>query len=158
MIRRPAALYEGDRGNRMTTKILSTLRSEREVLRQVLEVLAMFGIDADRRNTGVGTNPRGQTVRFGTPGDSDVKGVLPDGRALHLETKREGWRPPKGHGRAAQHWQRQLERLRRTNAAGGVGLWIESPERLAAVLPKLLAGWRVEIDERGMCFVVDGDG
>ena len=133
-------------------KKLTPGRTEAQVLSQVLEALAMYGIDAGRQNTGAAVNPKGQMVRFGTPGDADIQGLLPDGRCLHVEVKREGFNPSRDRG---DRWQRQLARLRRTNAQGGVGLWVSDAADLARVLPRLLAGWRVEIDASGFCYVTD---
>jgi hypothetical protein len=121
---------------------------EREVQAGCLEALAMFGIDAGRQNTGVGTysNADGSTrlVRYGRPGDPDISGTLPDGRRLDLECKRVGKRPT----------AKQLDRLMRTNAGGGVGLWVDDPAELAKVLPKLLAGGRIEVEPDGRQWIV----
>jgi hypothetical protein len=126
-------------------KIARTERTEAEVLAQVLEALRMFGIDADRQNTGAALNPKGQMVCFGRPGAADVSGQLPDGRKLDIEVKREGFDPNKLRGEKREHFERQLARLRRTNEQGGVGFWTDDAEELAKViLPLLLEGASVE--------------
>lgn len=112
---------------------------ERDVLRGVLDCLKVFGIEARRQNTGAATNPAGRLVRFGQPGQADVTGTLPWGRRLEIEVKAPGKRPT----------AKQLEYLRATNEAGAVGLWIDDPAELARILPKLIEGARVEIDDDG---------
>jgi hypothetical protein len=118
-------------------------------LRQCLDLLAVYGVACDRRNTGVAEYPNAdgtvRKVRFGTPGDSDITGVLSDGRRLDLEIKRVGKRPTAA----------QLDRLRRTNAAGGVGLWVDSSAVLVRLLPRLLAGARIEIEPNGDQWITD---
>jgi hypothetical protein len=128
-----------------TTTEAPPRRSEREVLAQVIDVLRMFGVDVSRTNTGAAVNPRGQMVRFGTPGDADLSATLPDGRSLRIETKREGFDPAKLRGEKREHFERQLAKLRRVNELGGVGFWTDDSEELARViLPLVLAGARVE--------------
>lgn len=117
---------------------------ESVVQAQCLEVLASYGIDARRQNTGAAMQG-GRLVRYGERGDPDITGVLPDGRRLDLEVKRPGERPTPD----------QLDRLRRTNNAGGVGLWTDDPVRLINAIRRLLEGWRVEIDDDGTPYVTD---
>lgn len=136
------------------TKPLKPGRTEAQVLAQVLDALRTFGIDCDRQNTGVGVNPRGQSIRFGRPGNSDISGILPDGRKLDIEVKREGFDPSKLRGEKLEHFERQLARLRRTNEQGGVGFWVDDAKELAEViLPELLAGGRVEESEEGRLII-----
>lgn len=56
------------------------------------EILRTFGTRADMRlwrtNTGV-AKLRGQTVRFGIPGQADLHGILPGGVFLAIEVKSE---------------------------------------------------------------------
>jgi hypothetical protein len=123
------------------TKTLKPGRTEAQVLSQVLEVLRMHGIDASRQNTGAATNASGRLVMFGQAGNSDISGILPDGRRLDIEVKREGFQPNKLRGEKREHFERQLERLRKTNAAGGIGFWTDDAEELARIiLPEVLAG------------------
>ncbi len=132
-----------------------SLRTEREVLAQVLEALRLYGIDADRQNTGVGVNPRGQSVRFGRPGNADVSGMLPDGRKLDVEVKREGFNPRTLRGEKRAHWERQKARLDRTNAQGGVGFWCDDADVLMrSILPRLLEGYSVESQDDDGCIVL----
>lgn len=137
------------------------LRSEAVVQRQALKILRAHGVDVQRRNTRtlpvVGKGGRERLMYFGTPGDPDSDGQLPDGRRFQCEFKREGWRPPGPRTKAYARWAKQLARLRKTNSMGGVALWIDRPEILHEVVPKLLAGARVEIDADGRCWVTDED-
>lgn len=124
----------------------SLLPREAEVLRDCMRLLEFRGIPFERQNTG-GLVPKDgcRYVRFGTPGRSDLSGILPDGRRLEIEVKRPGKRPT-----AAQYaW------LRRINASGGAGIWVSDVRQLDAALDRLLAGCRVEIDEAGACWITD---
>lgn len=130
-------------------KPLKTARTEREVLAQVIEAARVLGIDLQRQNTGAGVNPAGKMVRFGQPGNSDLAGVLPDGRALHIEVKKEGFNPAKLRGKAAEHFARQLARLQKTNDSNGVAFWTDDAEQCLAWLRLALQGARfVESGDR----------
>ena len=65
--------------------------SETQIVRSILEALAVRGIFAYRSNTGgsylKGKGGRAQFVRFGLPGAADITGILPDGRRLEIEVK-----------------------------------------------------------------------
>jgi hypothetical protein len=120
-------------------------RTEKQVLAQILEALLAFGIDVERQNTGAGINPTGRAIRFGKPGNADISGMLPDGRKLDIEIKREGFDPSKLRGAKREHFERQLSRLRKTNENGGVGLWTDDAEEfMRVILPLLLDGSSVE--------------
>jgi hypothetical protein len=123
--------------------------SEADILRAVVEAAAVFGVTLVRRNVGMATNAKGQRVRFGRPGESDLYAdpSLPDGRRFEVETKRRGKRPT----------PKQLDFLQRINAAGHVGMWIDSVTEFARVLPKILAGARVEIEPDGRQYLVTDD-
>lgn len=123
----------------------STVIPERDILAGVLQALRVFGIDAARQNTGAATNPRGQVVRFSQKGAADVSATLPDGRRLEIECKRVGKRPTR----------EQYDRMHRINASNGVSFWVNDAQQVIDVLPKLIAGARVEIDEAGMPWVTD---
>ncbi len=138
----------------MTEALVKRCCTEAEVLVQVLEACRMYGIDVDRQNTGAGVNPSGQKVRFGQPGNSDVSGMLPDGRKLDIEVKREDFDPSRLRGKKLEHFKRQLARLRRTNEQGGVGFWTDNVDLVFKVLPIVLAGGRVEETELGELHVV----
>jgi hypothetical protein len=47
-------------------------RPEREVLKSIMQLLKARGILHFRMNSGVMRNPKGQPVRFGTPGCADL--------------------------------------------------------------------------------------
>jgi hypothetical protein len=137
------------------------IASERDVVAAVLDTLQAYGVDASRQNTGCGINTAGRMVRFGRPGDSDIAATLPrgwgpaSGRTLHVECERPGFDPCRLRGRARDHFQRQLERLRRTNSTGGFGFWVTDPSQAAHALRRIRDGWRVEIGEAGACWLTD---
>lgn len=130
---------------------IRTRTPEGDVLLVVLAALRAFGIDARRQNTGAARFDDGRggsrLVRFGERGNPDVTGTLPGGRRLDLEVKAPGKRPT----------PEQLDRLRRTNAAGGVGLWVDDAAQMPRILGRLLDGWRVEIDDDGLPWLVSPD-
>jgi hypothetical protein len=120
---------------------------EGDVLKAVLDCLGLWGIDANRQNTGAMPNAKGRLVRFGRPGDPDITGTLPGGRRLDLEVKAPGKRPT----------PEQLDRLRLANDQGAVGLWIDDAKELARILPRLCDGARVEIDDDGQQWLITDD-
>lgn len=94
---------------------------ERAVLRAGLEALRARGIFAYRANSGAMKAPSGRFVRFGgVSGLSDVVGILPGGRALYAEAKRQGVGPT----------AEQAEFLHRVNQAGGLGIVFHDPDEL----------------------------
>lgn len=124
-------------------KPLKVGRTERQVLEQVREAAQMLGLDLDRQNTGGAVNPKGKLVKFGQKGNTDLTGMLPDGRKLDVETKREGWDPAKARGREHARWETQLARMKKTNDQGGVGFWTDDSEHFLKVMRYVLAGARV---------------
>jgi hypothetical protein len=122
--------------------------TEAEVTAQVLEAAAMLGLKMERRNVGGMVNPKGQYVTFGEEGDPDWECTLPGGRRCRIEIKRAGKRPT----------PEQLAKLREVNAMGGVGLWTDDAARFLRLMPIVIAGGRVEIDERGIPWVTDEEG
>jgi hypothetical protein len=122
--------------------------TETQILAQCLDLLACYGVDADRQNTGgviVEDKKRDRLryIRFGKPGNTDITGMLPDGRKLDIEVKRPGKKPT----------PEQYARIRKTNAMNGVGFWIDDVSVLQKVLPIVLAGGRVEESENGELIV-----
>lgn len=138
---------------------VSNAPTETQVLQQVLDALLAFGVDIDRQNTAGFYNPAGQFVRCGKPGNADLTGMLVSGpgrgRKVDCEVKRPGFNPMKLRGKAREHFDRQLERLRRTNANGGYGFWVTDAEQALRTLERINQGWRVEIDDDGWPFVTD---
>jgi hypothetical protein len=121
---------------------------EKVVLREALAALRDLGIPASRRNVGaVRSLHKGQErlIRFGTPGEADISATLLDGRRCEIEVKRKGKRPT----------PKQYAYLRAVLASNGVAFWIDDAAVLWRIVPKLLAGCRIEIDEAGDCFVTD---
>jgi hypothetical protein len=143
----------------LTAKSRKPTRSEAEVSAQVVEAAAMLGIELRRRNVGAMANPKGQVVRFGEPGDGDHYGQIGfgpwRGALLEVEVKHEGFDPRKARGAARERFERQLAKLRRTNEAGGIGLWISDAGDFLSAMQKILAGCRVEFDDNGFPWLTD---
>lgn len=98
------------------------------VLKQCLEYLQIRGIFVFRNNTGALKAGR-RFIRFGFPGSSDILGILPDGRFLAIECKRE-----KG-GRLSEA---QKDFISRINANGGVAMCVHSLDELQKNMRKIL--------------------
>jgi hypothetical protein len=129
-----------------------TGRTEAQVLAAVLDALRTYGIEPCRTNTGAAVNPRGRLVMFGRKGDADIQTQIPagwgsaSGRKLDIEVKRERFDPRRLRGKAREHFDRQLDRLRRTNANGGFGFWVRDAAEVIRVLERIREGWRVELE------------
>jgi hypothetical protein len=121
-----------------------TARTEAEVMAQVLEAAQMLGLELKRRNVGGLTDGTGRYVAFAEPGDADFYAVLPDGRHLDLELKREGFDPARARGEERKRFERQLARLKKTNEQGGIGFWVDDSEEFLTIMRHVLAGARVE--------------
>jgi hypothetical protein len=132
------------------TKQLKTGATEKQVTEQVLQAAAMLGIDLKRRNVGGFTNARGQYVACAESGDADYYAVLPDGRHLDLELKHEAFDPTKLRGEKREHFERQLARLQKTNALGGVGFVCDNSEVFIRVMQIVLRGGWVEQTEHDL--------
>lgn len=126
---------------------------------QVLAVLRLWGVDADRQNTGGVYTPTGQYVRYGAPGNSDLTGMIHNGpgrgRKLDIEVKRPGFDPTRVRSSDRDRWARQLARLRKTNANGGYGVWVSDPAQMVRVLEGINRGLRIAIDDDGWCYLTD---
>jgi hypothetical protein len=107
---------------------------EKEILRQCAELLALIGAFVWRANSGAvsfGEGDARRYVRFnGAPGCSDLVGLLPGGRFIAVETKREGKGPTK----------KQAAFLAKVRAAGGLAVIADSLDELRAALAA--AGFR----------------
>src|SRR5262245_33120475 len=100
---------------------------ETVLVQACLELLALRRIPAWRANTGAARMPSGRFVRFGTPGISDILGVLPPaGRLLAVECKRAGNKPTP---------EQQLF-LDAVTAAGGLALVVRDVTELQAALER----------------------
>lgn len=62
---------------------------EHEIQNECLDVLNLFGIYHWRQNTGAFRTSSGSYFRSSMPGISDILGIMPDGRLLAIECKRE---------------------------------------------------------------------
>ena len=58
-----------------------------------------------------------------TKGVSDIIGILPDGRFLAIEVKKEGWQPPKPGTKAYEHFMEQKKFIDTIRRNGGVGFF-----------------------------------
>jgi len=129
-------------------------------LRAVLQALRAFGVDCERQNTGGMSNEKGQYVAFGQSGNTDITGMMTRGpwrgRRVDVEVKRPGFDPKRpGSARARQRWQKQLERIQRTNRNGGIAFWATSADEVAAVMTRVNEGLRVVVEEDGTVYVTD---
>jgi hypothetical protein len=100
---------------------------EQDTVRACLQLLQLRGIFAWRNNSGAFVLGRARNRRFfraGTPGGSDILGVLPGGRFLAVEVKRPRGMPT----------PRQQMFLAAVEAAGGVAVVIRDVGELAALL------------------------
>jgi hypothetical protein len=105
---------------------------ESALVRACLQLLALRGVPCWRANTGAvcyGEGPQRRFVRFGTPGVSDILGLLPPaGRMLVIEVKaRDGRVRPS-----------QRAFMDAVTAAGGVALVVRDVGELAQALDGLL--------------------
>jgi photosystem II stability/assembly factor-like uncharacterized protein len=86
---------------------------EEAIVKACLEYLRLRGVYAYRTNTGAAAyqdrTGKRRFVRFGTPGLSDITGVLPGGRALYVECKAE-------NGRLSEHQEAFLKTVREFGA------------------------------------------
>jgi hypothetical protein len=107
---------------------------EQSLVKPALDLLALRGCFVWRNNSGamVATaNGKRRFVRFGgTPGASDILGLLPGGRFLAVELKRPG-------GKLTAKQKSFLEAVRNQ---GGVGLVASSLKELDDLLRAALAG------------------
>ncbi|HAR38053.1 MAG TPA: VRR-NUC domain-containing protein [Porphyromonadaceae bacterium] len=96
----------------------------------ILEYLRLRGVRAWRNNTGaVEREYKGKKrfIRFGYPGMSDIVGILPGGRFLAIEVKREGEKPT----------PKQQVFLAMVNGAGGLGFVAHEVSDVIFVLEKM---------------------
>lgn len=107
--------------------VMSKGMLEDEVLRGCLEYLRMNHIFCYRNNTGAVKIGK-RFIRYGTPGSSDIIGILPDGRFLAVECKRE-----KG-GRLSELQKAFLTAIQ---INGGVSIVARSVEELKKELEKV---------------------
>jgi hypothetical protein len=101
---------------------------ENDVLQGCIEYLTIRGIYCWRNNTGAVKNGK-RFIRFGFPGSSDIIGILPDGRFLAVECKRE-----KGGVLSAMQ-KSFLSAIEKNN---GVAIVANSVQKLAEELNKKL--------------------
>lgn len=100
-------------------------QTENEVVKASLEYLRARNILAIRMNVGAvrfaDKNGRRNFVRFGTPGMSDILGILPDGRALAVECKTI-------NGKLSDFQSEFLDAIRRNNGIAIVARSVDDVE------------------------------
>lgn len=132
---------------------------ESRVLAGVLDAFRLWGIDAERQNTGGMVNPKGQYVAFSRPGNADVRGTFPAhfgiaaGKSFACEVKKESFDASKVRGAERERFLKQVAKLRDLNAAGGYGWWCNSPDQVPHVLGRIRDGWRIVIDESNVPYL-----
>jgi hypothetical protein len=135
--------------------------TERQVLRAVIDAFKHFDVIPERQNTGGFMNPKGQYVKCGEPGNSDLRGELPahfapnNGKSWMCECKSESFDPRKCYGKARERFDRQLDRLRRLNEAGGYGFWSSDAAEVLQILGRIKEGWLVRIADDDVVELVE---
>jgi hypothetical protein len=110
-------------GRKIKKRVDDSLRGVKEssVMSAVDEYLTLKRIPYYRINSGALKTPRGQLVKFGSKGMSDIYAIGPAGISIWIECKR-----PKG-GRLSEA---QKEFLDCINRNGGVGIVVNSVDSL----------------------------
>lgn len=108
---------------------------EAEVLKECLFLLKRKGIFCWRQNTGAFETKNGGFFRSSIAGVSDILGILPDGRFLAVECKRES-------GGVVSEKQKQF--IANIKACGGVAVVVHSGKELREYLEEL---WRKDTSE-----------
>jgi len=132
--------------------------------------------NVERRNTGGMYDPRGQFVRYGRKGNSDILCQIPagwgaaSGKTLVIECKRGDFKPyrpikPPAPGKPAKpkskdriRWESQVARMRQCNDNGGYGFWVNEKNGVIDILLKIKAGWRVELDSNDYVRLIEPGG
>lgn len=100
---------------------------ESEVLKQCLEYLQLRGFYVWRNNTG-STKIGRRFIRFGYPGSSDILGILPNGKFLAVECKKE---------KGGILSDKQVEFLNRIKENGGVAVCVHSVNELEKIITSI---------------------
>lgn len=103
----------------MIRKPKALIPKETDIVKACLQYLNLVGVFAWRSNTGAvsGTyKGKDRFIRFGPKGQSDIIGILPDGRFLAVEVKRPG-------GKLTFEQDMFLDTIRKR---GGVALHVQS--------------------------------
>lgn len=106
-------------------------KSESEVLKECLSVLKELKIYAWRQNTGAFQTKNGGFFRSSMAGVSDILGILPDGRFLAVECKRE---------KGGILSDKQIEFLENIDRNKGVSIVARDSEKLREILTNILGG------------------
>jgi hypothetical protein len=152
------------RNKKIKTQSIIPVMGEGKVLEGTLEALALFGsaIELDRNNVGgMYDQKTGQYTRFGKAGELDIEGYIRrgpnEGKVLAIETKRGGFNPTKVTGEEKERFEIQRHRMHDINMSKGIAFWVRDPAEVVPAIQKILAGARVEIDENGWPWLIDGE-
>lgn len=104
-------------------------KSESEILKECLSVLKDMNIFCWRQNTGAFQTKSGGFFRSSMAGVSDIIGILPDGRFLAVECKRE-----KGGVLSSK----QIEFLGKVDQNKGIAIVASDATKLKEILEKIL--------------------
>lgn len=91
---------------------------------QVLVELTKRGCRVYNHTVGVFYTRTGDRIRIGTPGEADIWGVAPGGRAIFLELKMPGKKPR----------QNQLDFLAAMKSMGAISGWCTSVEEAVRIV------------------------
>ena len=106
-------------------------KSESEILKECLSVLKEMKIFCWRQNTGAFQTKNGGFFRSSMAGISDILGILPDGRFLAVECKRE---------KGGILSDKQIEFLGNIDKNKGVSIVARDSEKLREILTNILGG------------------
>lgn len=104
-------------------------KAENEVLKESLAVLKKHNIFCWRQNTGAFKTQNGGFFRSSMAGVSDILGILPDGRFLAVECKRE---------KGGVLSEKQKEFLENIDKNKGVAIVCSNAENLEKIIEMLL--------------------
>lgn len=92
------------------------MNRETALQNQIIVALCERGCYATNHTVGEFYTKYGSVVRVGVPGESDIFGHRPDGRAFYIEVKLPGEKPRKN----------QLEFIEAMKASGAIAGWCTS--------------------------------
>ena len=119
----------------MPTRTKPPLERETKIVRSIrIRLLHRFGIRLWRRNCGGFKDSYGHHIRYGSPGQSDLYGVMPrTATHVEIEVKRPGKRPT----------PLQLRWLRHMTDLGAVAYWSDNANDAERVAEAIMNGGRV---------------
>lgn len=90
--------------------------SETDIMRNIMVKLSQLGCICLRTNAGAFYTRDGRPVRIGIPGQSDLCGHRPDGKAFYAEIKKPGQKPR----------ENQLNFLEAMRNSGAIAFWCDN--------------------------------